>query len=491
MKPLLIFGLDGSSPLIMRRYIAEFPDGLFARIASQGIMTTLMSTWPYFTAPAWTSFATGLPPSWHGVYHWCGRYDAQLGRRPLISSQHLSRATFWSWVQENGGRVSVSNFPMEYPAPAVVGRYLCGTLAPEDAANTTWPAGMANKLRQALPNFRFEMDKGLSHVDQPDELRDHIDEVGDNQYAAMRHFCSGEFDLFCHVVTVTDRMQHFFWHRHEHDHPLAPAKRGQDPVLATYARAEQELTQLWESGAYQNLIIVSDHGMGASYEAFHADTWLVENGYATAGDGGKVDINRSAAYSAEEPECAIYMNRLDRDGIGPDAEACDRLITQIIAELKLLKRGDGELAFRDVFDSRDLHKGPKRDNAPDIILYPAHGVHPRPKLSKTVFSSEARLMAGHRPEGLLMLMGSDVPALGDAQFDDCVHMEDAFPLMCQLMGLPRPKGMPGRTHSQLCTAAPSPETGPDWPARVEGQIIPQNESASMMRRLKELGYAEE
>jgi len=113
MKPLLVLWLDGCSPDTMRQYVELAPAGIFARIVREGIQSALYSTWPYFTAPAWTTFATGLDPSWHGIFHWCGRYDQQLGKRPLLSSQHLARATIWAWVQDNGGRVSVSNFPME------------------------------------------------------------------------------------------------------------------------------------------------------------------------------------------------------------------------------------------------------------------------------------------------------------------------------------------------------------------------------------------
>jgi len=277
MKPLLVFGLDGCDPTTMRRYVKRAPEGLFARVVNEGVFTGLQSTWPYFTAPSWLTFATGLSPSWHGIYHWRGRYDAEQGTRPLISSQHLARATFWTWVQELGGRVSVSNFPMEYPAPAVSGRYICGTLAPEDAKNTTWPDMLALRLRKELPNFLFEMDKGLSYVDRPEELRAHIDEVGDNHYAALDRYCTGDFDFLCHVVTVTDRIQHFFWHHHDPNHPLAPDSSDEDPVLETYARAEKELMALWATGKFRNLVVLSDHGMGASFEAFHTDVWLVEN----------------------------------------------------------------------------------------------------------------------------------------------------------------------------------------------------------------------
>jgi predicted AlkP superfamily phosphohydrolase/phosphomutase len=490
MKPLLVFGLDGCSPTTMRDYVAANSAGLFAGIANQGLMTTLFSTWPYFTAPAWTTFATGLGPSWHGMYHWRGRYDTDLGLRPLISSEHLARATFWAWVQDNGGRVAVSNFPMEYPAPAISGRYICGTLAAEDADNTTWPHAVAARLRVELPEFRFEMDKGLSYMDRPVELREHIDEVGDNHYAAMRRYCSGRFDLFCHVVTVTDRMQHFFWNHHDPSHPLAQSVFDTDPVFDTYARAEAELAELWGSGDYANLLVLSDHGMGASNEAFHTDTWLVENGFAVAGTGGKVDIERSVAYSAEEPECAVYVNRADRDEIGLSSEDYEALIVDLIDALMRVRRPDGSSAFREVHDVRTLGAGPKVGHGPDIILYPSHGLHPRPGLAPGVFSEDARLMAGHRPEGLLMLIGDDVPNLGDFSSPERIDMADVFPLMCQLMELPQPQGLHGRIRPELCSAPPPVGVELDWATRVGSEILRQGESISVTRRLRELGYSD-
>lgn len=490
MKPLLVFGLDGCSPATMTQYVETHADGLFAHVAKNGHFAHLRSTWPYFTAPAWTTFATGLHPSWHGVFHWRSRYDRNLQRRPLISSEHLAQATFWAWVQENGGRVAVSNFPMEYPAPAVAGRYICGTLAPENASNTTWPDGLAARIKSELPGFRFEMDKGLSYQDRPQELREHILEVGENHYAAMSKFIDpASADFFLHVVTITDRMQHFFWHRHDPSHPLAePHANEADPVIETYVRAERELETLWASGRFKNLVILSDHGMGTSFEAFHTDTWLVSNGYAVAAADGKVDIERSQAYSAEEPECAIYVNRQDRDGFGLAGDQYDALIKDLVDRLQGVRRLDGTPAFRQVFDAREIHKGPMASKAPDVILYPSEGIHPRPKVSPSVFSADARLTAGHRPEGIFMAIGEDVlPETGPSA---PLEMVDLFPIMCQLMGI----ATPGDLHGQVPAFASGKAVEiakVSWPQRVGNDILMQAETADMHRRLKELGYAED
>jgi predicted AlkP superfamily phosphohydrolase/phosphomutase len=494
MKRLLVFGLDGASLPILKGYIQRHPGGFFDKVERHGTANELISTLPYFTAPAWSTFATGLDPSRHGMFHWRGRYSMAQRARPLISSAHVREATIWSYLSRLEHRVSVTNFPMEFPAPAIFGRYICGTLAPESETRTSWPPTLIDKVRTAIPDFLFEMTKGLSHVDKPQQLVEHILKVGRNHYDAMLQFGDVQSsDFALHVVTITDRMQHFLWDCLDHTHPNFNETRAAlgNPVDEVYAEAESVLEELWASGRWNNLLIVSDHGMGPSLVAFHVDRWLIEQGYATARESGEVDVERSLAYSGDEPECAIYVNRQDRDGTGIAADDYSGFVERLSQSLLLARQPESGLAaVTRVHRADAIHAGPFVRLAPDVILEPAEGVHPRPGPAPSNFSAATRLFAAHRRAGLFIGYGDGfVPGGASAQ---PLHIRDCFPLMCALMGAPIPDGLDGRFAGELLTpeyASCPVDKRMRWHDQVGPEVALQSDNAELLERMRELGYA--
>jgi predicted AlkP superfamily phosphohydrolase/phosphomutase len=496
MKKLLVFGLDGASFSVLEAYSRANPDGIFNQWLTEGYARVLLSTLPYFTAPAWATFMTGLEPGQHGMYHWRGRYDHKTGDRPLISSVHVNEATFWWYCQQNGGRVSVSNFPMQYPAPPTDGRYICGTLAPEDAPNVTWPNSLIDKLRAALPQYRFEMDKGLSYMDRPKELLDHILMVGNNQLRALELFGSiDSVHLLVHVVTIIDRMQHFFWHCFDEQHPNhidSPRSIVGNPIFDAYALAEAALQKLWDRGVWENVIIVSDHGMGLSKVSFHTDVWLAGKGYAAFGENGRVNIGSSVAYSGEEPEGAIYVNKVSRDGCGVQDEYYQAFVEGLRQDLlKLIIPGLNQPAFTQVFTQSELYKGIASEIGPDLVLVSADGVHPRPGRSELVFDRATRLYAGHRPEGIFIGYGADFMRSPLSHGKGSIQIQDMFPLMCALMNIPIPNGLPGMIPEEILQGLSSqPEYDSAWYWQQQVQSLPftQSPAPDVLARLAELGY---
>lgn len=496
MKKLLVYGLDGATFTVLNAYARANPGGLFSRLLAEGHTRVLTSTMPYFTAPAWSTFMTGLSPGHHGMYHWRGRFNRERGERPLISSRHVNEATFWSYCQQNGGRVSVSNYPMQYPAPPTDGRYICGTLAPEDAPSTTWPPELVKLLRADRPDYRFEMNKGLSYLDRPQELYEHIMEIGRGHVGAMEKFGAAEsVDLFVHVVTITDRMQHFFWHCFDERHPGfagAPRPVEGNQLFDAYALAEQALARLWGQGRWDNLMVVSDHGMGPSTVSFHADAWLASRGYAVFGADGRVDVPASLAYSGEEPECSIYVNRQGRDGAGAEDGRYPELVEQLRRELLELTLPDsGRPAFKRAYTQAELYEGPAAGLGPDLVLVPEDGVHPRPGRAEKVFDNATRLYAGHRPEGIFIGHGSDFKRSPLEEARTSFGIDAMFPLMCALMGLPVPSGLAAPIPEELLGGLSEPpeyDDALDWRQQVEGEPEYQESAPDILARLAELGY---
>jgi len=495
MKKLLVWGLDGVSIDILQKYIKARPNGIFSRIYEEGHTRDLISTIPFFTAPAWTTFMTGLDPGIHGVYHWRGRYNIDKKKRPLISSLHLQNASFWWYYQQFGGSVSISNFPMEYPAPPTFGKYICGTLAPESAGSVTWPPILMEHIRREFPDYLFEMDKGISYLDRLPELWKHIKKVGENHFNAMMKFgATDKADLLVHIVTVTDRAEHFFWHLYDKTHP----KYDEDmlhtlgnPIFETLSMSENYLQRLWESGNWDNLIILSDHGMGKSTLAFHVDVWLKSKDYLFTDVNGKIDIEKSIAYAGEEPECSIYINLKSREGFGLEGESYDKVLHEIRASLLSISHPHDQIPlFKEIHFGKDIYEGPGADLGPDLIFVPSEGVHPRPRItSSDIFSDATRLYGNHRLEGMLAVYGKDVPKSNYESQENPAHIRDVFPLMCRLSDLPIPGGLSGSLSQDFKnTLGDVIDESWDWSQQVDGLPKYQDFNPQMIDRLKELGY---
>ncbi|WP_406455765.1 alkaline phosphatase family protein [Streptomyces sp. NBC_00876] len=482
MKKLLVVGLDGATFDVMDRYVQEHPDGALARLYRSGTVRTLKSTLPFFTGPAWTTCMTGLRPDQHGVFHWRGRFDADRGNRPLVSTRHLEEAFLWWYVQQQGGRVSVTNFPMAYPAPPTEGVFVCGTLSLEDAPGQTWPPHLAEDLKERLPGYRYEIEKGLSFVDRPAELRKHILEVGTNHLAAAVDFAqpSGA-DLAVHVVTVTDRMQHFFW---DHEDGAGSAVRD------AYAFADDALAKLLAQQDWDNVVVVSDHGAGPSRQVFQTDDWLVEHGWAQrSGNGCEVDMHRSWAYAGEEPEIAIYVNRQDRQGYGVPTEEYAGFLKQLQDGLLALRVPDtGQPVFQQVLVAEDVYDGPLRDLGPDLILIPTDGIHPRPGLAGTLFTQPGGLISGHRIDGIFLAGGADFPLSPDRAANRSLEMAEVFSVLCAAQGVAIPDGIPVSPLLAELGVQYTVDEGLHWIDQVDGEPAQQADSPDMLRRLAELGY---
>ena len=67
---LLVLGLDGATWDVMTPMMEQGELPHLARLVAEGASGPLLSTIPPVTAPAWSSFMTGLNPGKHGIFQW-------------------------------------------------------------------------------------------------------------------------------------------------------------------------------------------------------------------------------------------------------------------------------------------------------------------------------------------------------------------------------------------------------------------------------------
>jgi len=281
-RPLLIVGVDGLPPTFLQRLIDGGRMPTFARLARDGALGVLRSTPNYQSASAWSSFATGVNPGQHGVFHFTNPVRGSY-RFAQIDARARCSPTIWRMLSDAGIRVAALNVPVSYPAEAIGGVMVAGWLCPSAAsAGFTHPPEVA---------------RGLTEYPIHPEVRRHAS-TGD--YAAVAHHARRGIlaklelarlillqerpDILCVVVTETDSLQHWCWHLLDAGHPEHRphlADRWRDELLAPYEALDHALGGLLHAaGKCTDLMVVSDHGQSPnSGGQLLLRPWLIHRGY--------------------------------------------------------------------------------------------------------------------------------------------------------------------------------------------------------------------
>ena len=154
VKRVVIVGLDGLDPQVTRALLARGKLPNFKRIAEAGSFGELATTCPAISPVAWSTFATGVDPSKHGIFDFLApdrqRYGLRLSstdirppRRTLRvgpweiplgkpSIRGLRRAVpFWTVLADHGVRSSIIRVPITYPPDNFDGAMLSAMCAPD------------------------------------------------------------------------------------------------------------------------------------------------------------------------------------------------------------------------------------------------------------------------------------------------------------------------------------------------------------------------
>ncbi|MCI0340238.1 MAG: alkaline phosphatase family protein [Planctomycetales bacterium] len=150
-RRLLVLGVDGLDPRLLREAIAAGEAPNLAALAREGTLCPLATTEPPESPVAWATFATGLPPSGHRVYDFVRRDPASYAvlpglvdaepppvfagaiavGRPGVSNRRAG-VPFWSRLRAAGIAASSYWVPVSFPPePAPPGESLAGLGAPD------------------------------------------------------------------------------------------------------------------------------------------------------------------------------------------------------------------------------------------------------------------------------------------------------------------------------------------------------------------------
>ncbi len=549
MARVIVVGIDGCPPDLLRRWLGEGELPTLASLLRRGAMGALRSTPNYQSASAWTSMVTGVNPGKHGIFHFtnpvAGSYDMEQ-----INASARRAPTIWRLLSDAGLRTVALNFPVSYPVESVQGAQVAGWLAPTDASvGFTHPPELAAQLREQFGPYRIQPDvRRHALAGRYDALTQTVVAGVRHKGAVARWLAEREaWDALGVVFVESDSTQHWCWHLIDPAHPDHPAQvPDPDPVLAVYRSIDEELGRLLEVVDDDlNVVVVSDHGQVPNSGAqVFLRGWLREAGYlvpraeraprralgrllargfeavkniapnsikarlrsrlpglqsrAQQGMSGVVpDWSRTRAWTDLGQ---IFINTRGRwpEGIVEPGAEYEALLAELSEQLLALEDAEtGRPVFEAVSRGDEQLHGPSAPAMPDLLVHARSDLFPRELIWRAPDGRAVRLpkpdrvlpKGAHHPDGTILAAGPDVANTPV----DPLSIYDVTPTVLHLLGQPIPSYMDGVVADQLLTDQAARDMriiDAELPDPVDSGGPSDDDQETVEKRLRGLGYIE-
>jgi len=500
-KPkVCVIGLDGATFAVLDQWIAagEMPN--LADLIARGSRSTLISTTPPMTGPAWTSMTTGVNPGSHGIFDFFTWNAAGTGAR-AVQSGDVPVPRLWDLIGEAGRTVGVFNAPVTHPASPVNGFMVTGMLTPRPGPTMTHPPSLcADLTRRDLCPRRSR----LPFSDEPLVVRQLL-QAHRRVEAALGYLLNRyRPDFFFGVLQELDQLQHRRWRYCEK--VGGGSDRGTRSLVGEfYRRLDDTIGRIMHFfGEETRFFMVSDHGFGPLDGACLLNRYLAKRGFLrvdwarlrravargrlTAGarsvcralglsdpmaalagkapgrfrrtvrDRGRrspaflftdvIDWSRTRAYVRSHTDDGIRVNVRGRDphGIvepGADREAVVRDLTAALEALEDPVAG-GPLVTQ-IIRREEVYRGPYVHDAPDLFVVLRDRVlKSMCTLSGSLFG-DCALNGWHRMDGVLVACGPGIKVGAEPY----AEIMDVAPTVLHAAGLPIPRHVEGRCLTAL------------------------------------------
>jgi len=505
-------------------------------LLERGASGPLRSTIPPVTAPAWTSFTTGVNPGKHSLITWQRRVSPNMTDKRWVSSQDVRAPRLWDWLPEL--TVGILNLPVSYPPMKVNGFAVSGMLTPNSSKSYTYPQELKPFIERVSDGYILDVDLINSDWDL-------VTEKGQLAFLdTVRVACRKRVqvalaledryrpDLYIIVFETPDRIQHVLWCYAIQDDFPGKSEAVQQAVLDCYRELDVALGMLLDKLHDHNVLLISDHGFCHQHTLVYTNGWLAEQGLLTYRSGALavrgpvrqafralkrqlphwlkrrgrlafsadslVDWDHTQAYTGFPMDHGFYVNLRGREPFGTvePGNAYETLRRQLRdGLLKLQDTSTGEHIFQAIYLREEIYEGPYVDMAPDIVfeLTPGYKVSSTPS-EKLLLEDVGQAGEGfHQQNGVLLLAGHGI-APGKQIIDAAII--DIAPSIMHMLGAAVPRYMDGRILTEaFCTeyshehpahytdaAAPEGYQGTEKPAYDE------QDQTLIEKRLQGLGY---
>ncbi len=278
-KKVIVFGLDGATFDLIKPWAQEGKLPTLKRLMDEGVHSTLTSTIPFATIPAWPSFATGCNPGKHGFYDFFKQKDNSYELTvELLPSKAIKQPILWDILSQANKKVALINVPSTYPPTKVNGYMITGMLTPP-RAKYTYPPELQSELKRELG--RYNIFFSLLSAKNPNALVEDLEETLEQRLKATLYLWKEKQPDYLMVVdSGIDRAEHELWRFLDPSNPLYSSKDIEiygNPLLRYYQKADKGLAKVLELlDDNTTLIVMSDHGQGSLKKFVNLNLFLID-----------------------------------------------------------------------------------------------------------------------------------------------------------------------------------------------------------------------
>lgn len=305
-RRIAVIGLDGATFSLLDKLMERGDMPTLQRLCREGVRSDLRSTMPPYTAPAWTTFATGVNPGKHGCYDFL-LPTRNLEEFDLCNSSHIQVPTIYELLHQAGKRSILVNLPNSYPpklnSPIITDMLTVGE-------NCVFPESLKDQY-PALQRYRLAPNEELNLKGKTTEYVDDIIAVERDHMEAVQAMWQQEpWDLFYYLFSSTDWISHAMYSR---------LMDGSFPkAYELFQFIDAQLAWFVEHlPADTHLYILSDHGFKVYEHTFYFNKWLEQTGYLTTKSAAAETFHQNISKQDDQRTALQHSKKLSLH-IGPD-----------------------------------------------------------------------------------------------------------------------------------------------------------------------------
>ena len=272
---VVVIGLDGSSWDLVNLMMSEGRLPNLKKMQTAGVSATMLSTYPAHSAPAWTSFATGLYPTQHGCLDFLVVKD-DLTYVDLIDSTKITTETIYETMVRHKRKPILINLPNTFPPKLPNDITITSLMTRGD--HYIYPASLKDTY-PSLQQYRLSPNAKLRSTNNFTPYIEDLCALEQDRIAGAKDLFSNEpWDFFFFLSSGTDWVSHVVYDKalRERYQPAWQMWDIMDDFIGwTMQRLDKDTT----------LLVMSDHGFKVYDEIFYLNRWLEDQGYLTTSSG--------------------------------------------------------------------------------------------------------------------------------------------------------------------------------------------------------------
>lgn len=271
---VVVIGLDGSSWDLVKPLVDQGKLPNIAKMIHQGVATTMYSTLPAHSAPAWTTFATGVTPIEHGCLDFLVVKD-DLDNLELIDSTKIKQETIYELMVRHSRTPILINLPNTFPPKLKDNITITSLMTRGD--KYIYPESLKQKYPE-LQKYRLSPNPKLRMTDNLKPYLDDLCLLEQERLAGVKQlFLHEPWDFFFYLCSGTDWVSHVAY-----DKALA----GYEPAVRMWYIMDEFIGWVMQQlDKNTTLFVISDHGFKVYDKIFYINRWLETQGHLTTTEG--------------------------------------------------------------------------------------------------------------------------------------------------------------------------------------------------------------